>query len=86
MDITVERNAFGRQVDSFEVDLEVQSEREQRQFAGSARIHAVFIRAPLIESVLGQRQGAGGLDRRPHRGGAAGHAPGDLLPSRADRR
>jgi len=49
MDITVERNAFGRQVDSFEVDLDVPALQEidsdERPF------HAVFIRAPLIESV-----------------------------------
>jgi 5'-phosphate synthase pdxT subunit len=41
MDITVERNAFGRQVDSFEVDLDVP------QF-GSPPFHGVFIRAPRI--------------------------------------
>jgi pyridoxal 5'-phosphate synthase pdxT subunit len=41
MDLTVRRNAFGRQVDSFEVDL---------PFQGLARpLHAVFIRAPLVE-------------------------------------
>ena len=49
MDITVERNAFGRQVDSFEVDLDVPAllevDAEERPF------HGVFIRAPLIESV-----------------------------------
>jgi 5'-phosphate synthase pdxT subunit len=46
MDITVERNAFGRQVDSFEVDLHVKAlHHPERPF------HAVFIRAPLIESV-----------------------------------
>jgi 5'-phosphate synthase pdxT subunit len=40
MDLTVQRNAFGRQVDSFEVDL---------PFEGLDRpIHAVFIRAPLV--------------------------------------
>lgn len=49
MDITVERNAFGRQVDSFEVDLDVPALQE---IAPDARpFHAVFIRAPLIESV-----------------------------------
>ncbi len=42
MDIAVKRNAFGRQVDSFETDLE---------FAGVGRLHAVFIRAPLIQRV-----------------------------------
>jgi 5'-phosphate synthase pdxT subunit len=49
MDITVERNAFGRQVNSFEVDLDVpclqEIDPDGRPF------HAVFIRAPLIESV-----------------------------------
>jgi 5'-phosphate synthase pdxT subunit len=49
MDITVERNAFGRQVDSFEVDLDVPALQE---IAPDVRpFHAVFIRAPLIESV-----------------------------------
>ncbi len=51
MDITVERNAFGRQVDSFEVDLEVPVLQEVDP-KGSP-FHAVFIRAPLIESVQG---------------------------------
>lgn len=49
MDITVERNAFGRQVNSFEVDLSVP---ELRQVDLSERpYHAIFIRAPLIASV-----------------------------------
>lgn len=49
MDIKVERNAFGRQVDSFETDLEVP---ELKQATGTKHpYHAVFIRAPLIESV-----------------------------------
>jgi 5'-phosphate synthase pdxT subunit len=41
MDIAVERNAFGRQVDSFEVDLEVAG-------VPGGPVHAVFIRAPVI--------------------------------------
>lgn len=49
MDITVERNAFGRQVDSFEVDLDVPALMEIDPDANP--FHAVFIRAPLIESV-----------------------------------
>jgi pyridoxal 5'-phosphate synthase pdxT subunit len=52
MDISVERNAFGRQVNSFEVDLDVPAlmdiDPDPRPF------HAVFIRAPLIESVQGE--------------------------------
>ncbi|KQY64212.1 MULTISPECIES: pyridoxal 5'-phosphate synthase glutaminase subunit PdxT [unclassified Nocardioides] len=43
LDITVRRNAFGRQVDSFEGQLE---------FDGFAdKVHAVFIRAPWVEQV-----------------------------------
>jgi 5'-phosphate synthase pdxT subunit len=43
IDITVRRNAFGRQVDSFEGDLD---------FAGlEDPVHAVFIRAPWVEAV-----------------------------------
>jgi 5'-phosphate synthase pdxT subunit len=44
MDIAVRRNAFGRQVDSFEADLNVPT-------LGESPFHAVFIRAPLIERV-----------------------------------
>jgi len=51
MDIKVERNAFGRQVDSFEEDLNVP---ELKQATNSDKdYHAVFIRAPIIESVSG---------------------------------
>jgi len=49
MDITVERNAFGRQVSSFETDLDVPA--LQRIDPLERPYHAVFIRAPLIESV-----------------------------------
>jgi 5'-phosphate synthase pdxT subunit len=49
MDITVERNAFGRQIDSFEVDLDIPALKSIDP-AGMP-FHAVFIRAPLIESV-----------------------------------
>jgi 5'-phosphate synthase pdxT subunit len=47
MDLEVRRNAYGRQVDSFEVDLEVPA-------LGSPPFRAVFIRAPSV-----QRAGAG---------------------------
>jgi 5'-phosphate synthase pdxT subunit len=47
MDISVDRNAFGRQVDSFEVDLALSPHPE---FGGNSPpvFHAVFIRAPSI--------------------------------------
>jgi pyridoxal 5'-phosphate synthase pdxT subunit len=43
LDVVVRRNAFGRQIDSFEADLD---------FSGVAGnpVHAVFIRAPWVES------------------------------------
>jgi 5'-phosphate synthase pdxT subunit len=44
MEITVRRNAFGRQVDSFEADLDVVG-------LEGPPFHAVFIRAPLFEAV-----------------------------------
>lgn len=44
MDIVVRRNAFGRQVDSFEIDLPVPA-------LGEPPFSAVFIRAPWIENI-----------------------------------
>jgi len=44
LDVVVERNAFGRQLDSFEADLEV-------PILGERPVHGVFIRAPIIEEV-----------------------------------
>jgi 5'-phosphate synthase pdxT subunit len=44
LDVTVERNAFGRQLDSFESELEV-------PILGRTPVHAVFIRAPIIDRV-----------------------------------
>ena len=49
MDITVERNAFGRQVDSFEAALNVDVINKVTE--SDKPFHAVFIRAPIIESV-----------------------------------
>jgi pyridoxal 5'-phosphate synthase pdxT subunit len=60
MDITVARNAFGRQVASFEVDIQVNAlrrvEPEDRPF------RAIFIRAPLIESVQGKAEALAALE------------------------
>lgn len=49
MDIKVARNAFGRQVDSFEVDIEIPTLAKVSKT--NPPFHAIFIRAPLIESV-----------------------------------
>lgn len=44
LDITVRRNAFGRQVESFETDVDLDG-------IGGGPVHAVFIRAPWVESI-----------------------------------
>ena len=44
LDIVAQRNAFGRQVDSFEIDLDIPA-------LGEPAFHAVFIRAPLVASI-----------------------------------
>jgi 5'-phosphate synthase pdxT subunit len=44
LNVDVRRNAFGRQVDSFEEDLAVPS-------LGGASVHGVFIRAPVVDAV-----------------------------------
>jgi pyridoxal 5'-phosphate synthase pdxT subunit len=49
MDITARRNAFGRQLDSFEAALQVKA-------FGAEPFGAVFIRAPLIDAVEGDTE------------------------------
>ncbi len=52
MDVKVKRNAFGRQVDSFEIDLDVPAvESVQNGSDPEKPFHAIFIRAPLIDEV-----------------------------------
>ena len=52
MDIVAQRNAFGRQVDSFEADLDVHF----MGFSNQRPFRAIFIRAPIIEQVRGEAQ------------------------------
>jgi pyridoxal 5'-phosphate synthase pdxT subunit len=54
MDIVVERNAFGSQVDSFEIDLDISCLTKNGK--DSLPFHAVFIRAPLINKVWGEAE------------------------------
>ena len=57
LDLTVTRNAYGRQIDSFETDLEV---------AGlDAPFHAVFIRAPVVERVGADVEVLASVDGHP---------------------
>jgi 5'-phosphate synthase pdxT subunit len=57
MDIVVERNAYGRQVDSFEADLRVTGLEES--------FRAVFIRAPVIRAAGGEVEVLAVCDDRP---------------------
>jgi len=59
MDIQVDRNAFGRQVDSFEMDLDIPALQEVSE--SSAPFHAVFIRAPLIKKLEGEARSIASL-------------------------
>ena len=58
IDLTVRRNAFGRQVDSFETELEVEG------VAGDP-VDAVFIRAPFVEAVGEDVQVLAAVDGHP---------------------
>jgi 5'-phosphate synthase pdxT subunit len=76
IDMTVRRNAFGRQVDSFEADLAM-------PVLAGPPVHAVFIRAPWVESVGSSVQVLGHVESDPVYGKAAGRIvavrQGDLL-------
>lgn len=65
LDVIVRRNAFGRQVDSFEEDLD---------FTGLADgpVHAVFIRAPWVESASPEVEVLATVPDTPTAGAAAG--------------
>jgi 5'-phosphate synthase pdxT subunit len=65
LDITVRRNAFGRQVDSFEEDLELTG-------VPGGPVHAVFIRAPWVESASSEVEVLATVPDLPGAGAAAG--------------
>ena len=71
LDITVRRNAFGRQVDSFEQDLD---------YAGFDRpVHAVFIRAPWVEQAGDEVQVLARVDGGPAAGTIVAVRQGDVM-------
>jgi 5'-phosphate synthase pdxT subunit len=57
LDVVVRRNAFGRQNESFESDLEIEGLDEP--------FHAVFIRAPWVEKVGAEVEVLAGVDEHP---------------------
>ena len=76
MDIVVERNAFGRQVDSFITDLQVPALGNGRSFP------AVFIRRPPFGRSKGPSSGIGPTGRWHGRSGARGPLACHRLPPR----
>ena len=79
LDITVKRNAFGRQLDSFEAELDV-------PVLGDAPVHGVFIRRPSSSVSARTSTCWRPARRRPRRGGPRGQRHRHRVPSRAGRR
>jgi 5'-phosphate synthase pdxT subunit len=79
LDVVVRRNAFGRQVDSFEADLAFKG-LHSADVAGGP-VHAVFIRAPWVESVAGHVEVLATVPESP----AAGIAAGKIVAVRQGR-
>jgi 5'-phosphate synthase pdxT subunit len=73
LDVTVRRNAFGRQVESFEADLEFAG------IDGANPLHAVFIRAPWVEDVGPGVQTLATVPRGPAAGRIVAVRQGALL-------
>lgn len=71
VDVTVRRNAFGRQVDSFETDLAVEGV--------DGPLHAVFIRAPWVEEVGPAARVVGRVESGPAAGRIVAVRQGPLL-------
>ena len=72
LDITVRRNAFGRQVDSFETDLDMTG-------IDGEPVHAVFIRAPWVEEVGADAQVLAAVGEGPAAGRIVAVRQGGLL-------
>jgi len=72
IDITVRRNAFGRQIDSFEEDLHIGE-------LGEEPMHAVFIRAPWVEDVGDAVEVLATAGAAPHAGRIVAVRQGNLL-------
>jgi 5'-phosphate synthase pdxT subunit len=72
LDVTVRRNAFGRQVDSFESEVDVDG-------VPGGPFHAVFIRAPRVERVGGGVQVIARIGDGPAVGSIVGVRQGDVI-------
>ncbi|HET7900175.1 MAG TPA: pyridoxal 5'-phosphate synthase glutaminase subunit PdxT [Candidatus Nanopelagicales bacterium] len=72
LDVTVVRNAFGRQVDSFEADIDI-------PVLGERPVHAVFIRAPWVEQAGESVEVLGSVPAGPAAGKIVAVRQGHLL-------
>ncbi|MDC7120832.1 pyridoxal 5'-phosphate synthase glutaminase subunit PdxT [Cellulomonas fimi] len=72
VDVTVRRNAFGRQVDSFETDLTIEGVED-------GPLHAVFIRAPWVEEVGPAAEVVGRVESGPAAGRIVAVRQGPVL-------
>ena len=72
LDVTVVRNAFGRQVDSFEADIDV-------PVLPGGPVHAVFIRAPWVEQAGPEVEVLGSVPSGPAAGKIVAVRQGHLL-------
>ena len=72
IDVTVRRNAFGRQVDSFEGPVEIDD-------VAGGPFHAVFIRAPWVEQIGARARSLGAVTTGPAAGRVVAIRQGHLL-------
>ncbi|GAA1736856.1 pyridoxal 5'-phosphate synthase glutaminase subunit PdxT [Isoptericola hypogeus] len=82
MDVVVRRNAFGRQVDSFEADLDMAGVSDG---PGGRPVRTAFIRAPWIESAGPEVEVLARIPDRWADGAAVGDAAGKIVAARAGR-
>ncbi|KAI7467864.1 SNO glutamine amidotransferase [Hortaea werneckii] len=81
LDVRVQRNFFGRQVESFEAELALPAILGGE---GAERFHTVFIRAPVVEKVLRSSSSSSSSVGAEVNGSAPSTAPTDPLVAEAD--
>jgi len=82
MDVVVRRNAFGRQVDSFEADLQVAGVSDA---PGGRPVRTAFIRAPWVETAGPEVEVLARIPDRWADGSAVGAAAGKIVAARQGR-
>lgn len=84
LDVRVNRNYFGRQVESFEQDLDVSFLGAEGENESNKPFRAVFIRAPVVERTLLAKEGVQDTEeRRPDTVIAPSRTPNDAAPAAA---